>query len=450
MSPTAEPAPESPTEVIAKTLAKKKTTKKKKAPAKKDKTAASLAISVIKTKLKRDPVRLSLGQRPHVPSGSFAIDDLIGGNLAANGKDQICPGYPCGRLIELYGPEASGKTTAALHAVAKVQKAGGGVLYLDYEHCLDRKYAESLGVSFREDRMAYMQPDTLEEGIEMMHISLVAGIHLIVIDSVAAMVPREEMEADVQKEGRFGALARVLGRNLPKMVNWIDSAKFRQRNRNGCPVLMLNQTRADIGSKTKGAVKTPGGYALRFYCSIRLQFSPQRLEYVKRKDSLTGKEVSIPFGSHTRVKVIKNKIDLKNGMTHDIFIRYGEGIDDHYSMIAAGLFYKVFRRDGSWYTYNKQRFNGREALRKFLQETPKAFDAIRAEILKRLSFSPHVVAEKLTEEELIAKEYDDEFGGGGDDDDEDGGFDPFDPDDDDAGVEEEEVEDPEGEDSDDD
>ncbi len=396
------------TKKTTKKVTKKKTAKK--ATKKKEKSAAALAISVIKTKLKRDPVKLNLGQRPHVDSGSFAINDLIGGHLAANGKEQICPGYPCGRLIELYGPEASGKTTAALHAVVQVQKQGGSVLYLDYEHCLDRKYAQHLGVNFREDKMAYMQPDTLEEGIEMIHISLVAGIHLIVIDSVAAMVPREEMEADVQKEGRFGALARVLGRNLPKLVNWIDNAKFRKRNRNGTPVLMLNQTRADIGSKQKGAVKTPGGYALRFYCTIRLQFSPQRLEYIKRKDTITGKEVSIPFGSHTRVKVVKNKIDLKNGMTHDIFIRWGEGIDDHYSMIAAGEYYKVFKREGSWYIYGEQRFNGREKLRKFLQDNPKVFSKVRVEILARLSGAFNQPVAEPTEEELIEREYEEEFG----------------------------------------
>jgi len=373
---------------------------------------------VVLQKTKQKPIKLSMGQKPHIDSGSFAINDLIGGNLSSNGKDRICPGYPCGRLIELFGPEASGKTTAALHAVVEVQKKGGIPLYLDYEHCLDRPYAEKLGVSFREDKLLFYQPDTLEEGIEIIYIALQAGVSLIVVDSVAAMVPIEEMKAKISKEGRMGPLPRVLGRNLPKLVNWIDSQKFRQRNPDGAPILLLNQTRDDIGNRQKGAVKTPGGKALRFYCTIRLQFMPQKQEYIKRKDSLSGKEVSIPFGSHTKIKMIKNKIDLKNGHTHDIFIRWGEGIDDFYSMIAAGLWYKVFRRDGSWYTFGEQRFQGRESLRKHLQNSKKLFNEVRGQVLARMSGSAaDMVEEDLTEADIIAMDYDEEFGSGDDDED---------------------------------
>ena len=383
-----------------------------KAPAKK-KAPSIQAIRSKKAELIRKFILQKTGQKPrgasysthpHVPSGCFSIDDLIGGSPAADGKGRKCPGYPRKRLIEIYGPEASGKTTAALHAIVEVQKAGGLAMFLDYEWALDTDYARKLGVSFDKDKLIFFSPDTLEEGMQMIHLALQGGIDLIVVDSVAAMVPKEEMEAKLDKEGRMGALARVLGRNLPKLIGWLNNEKFLKNNPEGCAVVLLNQTRADIGSKVKGAVKTPGGYAMKFYCTIRLQFSPQKQEYLKQKNKFTGKEVSYPYGSHTRIKMVKNKLDLKNGQTHEIFIRYGHGIDDVYSLIAAALFYKVVKRDGSWFHYNDQKHQGRETFRRFLKEHPKVFEEIRIEVLQRCQGLgiDQLDEDDLNEEDIVA------------------------------------------------
>jgi len=383
----------------------KKTTRKK-APsiqAVRSKKAELIRKFILK-KTGQKPRGASYSTHPHVPSGCFSIDDLIGGSPAADGKGRKCPGYPRKRLTEIYGPEASGKTTAALHAIVEVQRAGGLAMFLDYEWALDTAYARKLGVSFDKDKMLFFAPDTLEEGMQMIHLALQGGIDLIVVDSVAAMVPKEEMEAKLDKEGRMGALARVLGRNLPKLIGWLNNEKFLKNNPEGCAVVLLNQTRADIGSRVKGAVKTPGGYAMKFYCTVRLQFSPQKQEYLKQKNKFTGKEVSYPYGSHTRVKMVKNKLDLKNGQTHEIFIRYGHGIDDIYSLIAAALFYKVVKRDGSWFHYDGQKHQGREAFRRFLKERSNVFEEIRAGVLQRCQGLgiDQLDEDDLNEEDIVA------------------------------------------------
>jgi recombination protein RecA len=397
-----------PAKATTKAAPKKKATTKKKTPdikAIRSKKADVIRKYVLKHTGQK-PREATFSTNPHVPSGCFSIDDLIGGSPAADGKGRKCPGYPRKRITEIYGPEASGKTTAALHAIIEVQKAGGLAVFLDYEHALDADYARKLGVSFAEDQLLFYSPDTLEQGMQTIYVALQGGVDLIVVDSVAAMVPKEEMEAKLDKEGRMGALARVLGRNLPKLIGWLNNEKFLKNNPEGCAVLLLNQTRADVGSKIKGSVKTPGGFAMKFYCTIRLQFMPQKQEFLKQRNKFTGKEVSYPYGSHTRVKMVKNKLDLKNGHTHDIFIRYGHGIDDYYSLIAAGLYYKVIRKEGSWFHCEEQRYQGREALRKFLKEHADVCEKVRLEVLARCQGSGVIEEEDLSEEDLFAQDLD--------------------------------------------
>lgn len=346
------------------------------------KAKALLARKAIEKKTSQKAVTACFSTYPHITSGSFAIDDLIGGSMALDGKGRVCPGYPRRRITEIFGPESSGKTTVALHAIAEAQKMGGLAMFLDFEHALDHAYARKVGVSFDDDKLLLYAPDTFEEGIQIINIGLQAGVDLIVIDSVPSMVPQEEMEAQLDKESRFGALARALGKNLPKLTSWLNNEKYLTRNPEGTAVIFLNQERANIGSQGRGdKTKTTGGYAMKFYTSLRLKFNGIGKESVKRKNRFTGKEVSIPYGTLTQVKVVKNKIDARQGQTHTIFIRYGIGIDDIFSLIEAAAYHKVVQKGGAFYTYKEERFQGRETFRKYLLDNPSVFEEIRAHLL---------------------------------------------------------------------
>lgn len=374
---------------------------------------ADIARKVIQSKTGQKTITANFSTYPHVPSGSFAINDLIGGSMALDGKGQICPGYPRRRLCELYGPESSGKTTVALHAVSEVQKSGGLAMFLDFEHALDHGYAKKLGVSFDADKLLLYAPDTFEEGIQIINIGLQAGVDLIVVDSVPSMVPKEEMEAKLDKESRFGALARSMGKNLPKLVAWLNNDKYLARNSLGAAVIFLNQERANIGSSGRGdKTKTTGGYAMKFYSSLRLKFTGVGKEYVKRKNRLSGKLVSVPYGTVTQVKVVKNKIDAKQGQTHTIFIRYGQGIDEVYSLIEAACFHKVVQKGGGGYlTFGETTLQGREKFRKFLLDNPKVFEEIRAILTSVVQGEAEEGEpdEELSEAEVMERSFDEEF-----------------------------------------
>lgn len=370
-------------------------------------SAAQLAASIIKKKMGMTTITAQTGSLPHVPSGSFAIDDLIGGTLASDGKPK-CPGYPRRRITEVFGAESSGKTTAALQAIAEVQRNGGSAMFLDFEHALDHAYAKALGVSFDEKKLTLYQPTTLEEGMKIIYVGIMTGVDLIVVDSVAAMVPKSELDKGADDPSTIGGQARALSRFLPQLGVWMWKDEAKARNPLGTAIVLINQTRAQI-SKTGagGDTNTSGGKALKFYAYLRLQFSKIRAEALEKKNKFTGKTTRVPYGNHTQVKVIKSKIDAKQGQTADIFIRFGQGIDDALSLIEAGVNHKFVEKSGAWYEYQGERFQGREGLRAALNSNPAMFQELRKQVLK--SAQAGAVAVSTTDEDDDGIDLDGEF-----------------------------------------
>ncbi len=330
------------------------------------------------------------GPIPAASSGSTCIDDLIGGSLAADKSGPKCPGYPRRHITEIFGAESSGKTTAALQAIAEVQRQGGTAMFLDYEHALDHQYARRIGVNFDEDKLVLYQPDTMEKGWQMIHIGIAGGVDLIVVDSVAAMVPDNELNKKKAGEApKIGAVAASMASNLPKVCNWLSTPKY-TRNPQGTALIFLNQIRAAISTGGGGGQgtneNTAGGYALKFFSYLRVKFTRIRTERLpgKKKDPLTGREVTLPYGNLTQVKLVKSKVDGKQGFTTEIFIRFNHGIDDHYSLIEAGVATKVVTKSGAFYEYSGQRYQGRDKLRRYLMDNPKAFSELRIKVLSRV------------------------------------------------------------------
>lgn len=343
---------------------------------------AEVAASIIKKKMGEDPITQNLSSRAYCPSGSSAIDDLIGGTLAADGKPK-CPGYPRRQITEIFGAESSGKTTAALQAIAEVQKEGGWAIFLDFEHALDHPYAKAVGVSFEPSKLLLYQPKTLEEGMKYMFLGILLGADLVIIDSVASMVPASELTKAADEAAAIGALARALSTQLPKLGIWLH--KKENQNPKGTAVVFINQTRSTIqqgGGNPE--THTAGGKALKFYCYLRLMFSKIRQESLEKKDRFTGKMVKVPYGNHTRVKIIKSKVDAKQGQTTDIFIRFGHGIDDYLSIIEGGVTYKIIDKSGAWYEYKGERYQGREGLRTALKNNQALFTALRKDVLSHV------------------------------------------------------------------
>lgn len=363
---------------------------------------AKLAQEAILKHTHLKPLGAEKGQLGHVPSGSFVIDDLIGAD---------CPGYPRRRITEVYGQESSGKTTAALHAIAEVQKAGGVAMFLDFEHALNHPYAQKVGVKFN-NQLLYYQPSTLEEGLKIIYIGVKAGVDLIVVDSVASMVPQAELEKKLDAVAAIGATARVLSQNLPKVCIWLTSQN--ESNPLGTALVLINQTRALINARG-GDENTSGGKALKFYAYLRLRFSRIRSDFVKKKDKFSGKERSYPFGNHTSVKVIKSKLDAKQGHSADIFIRFGYGIDDYYSAIETGTNHKIISKNGPMLGYGNEKFKGKDALRKYLIDNPKVFAEVKKKVVDAIRAADAIPEAELEEgDELISME------GSGLDDDDDG------------------------------
>lgn len=321
---------------------------------------------------------------PYVASGSFAIDDLIGGTQI-NGKSK-CPGFPRQHISEVFGNEGSGKSTLAWQAVAEAQKAGGWAMWLDYEHAIDWPYVKALGVSLDENKLQIQQPDTLEEGMAMAKFAIFAGADIVVIDSAAAMIPQSEIGKEESDAQGVGAQARAFSRLIPHMVAQLRNPKFLENNPQGTAVVLLNQVRSAIQTNSRAPqdTNTSGGKALRFYAHLRLMLTRIRGESVKVKSKLTGKEVTKPFGNHTQVKVIKNRLDAKAGHTCDIFIRFGQGIDEAFSLIEAGVTNRLIKKEGAWYTYKGVRKQGRDWLRQMFLTNRAEFDSLRFEVLKMI------------------------------------------------------------------
>lgn len=275
-----------------------------------------------------------------IPTGSIALDDIIG-----------VGGWPKGRIIEIYGPEGSGKTTLALHAIASTQKGGGAAAFIDAENALDPKYARNLGVSL-EDLML-SQPSSGNEALEITELLIASGqINTIVIDSVAALTPREELEGDMNDQ-QVGAQARMMSKFLRRNMAPVKT--------NNVVLIFINQLRMKIGMMGYGSPEsTPGGKALKFYSSIRADI--RKIGTLKDGDDATGHTV--------KVKLIKNKVATPF-RTSEINIIYGKGVLRERELIDLGLKYDVLNRAGSWLSYNEIRIgNGNNAAIEFLMEHP--------------------------------------------------------------------------------
>ena len=286
-----------------------------------------------------------------IPTGSLALDLALG-----------IGGVPRGRIIEIYGPESSGKTTLALHIVAQAQKAGGEVAFVDAEHALDPTYARALGVNI--DDMLISQPDTGEQALEITEALVRSGaLDVVVVDSVAALVPRAEIEGEMG-DSFVGLHARLMSQALRKLAGAI--------NKTNCVVVFINQLREKVGVMYGNPEVTTGGRALKFYASVRIDV--RRIEAIKNGSEL--------IGNRTRAKVVKNKM-APPFREAEFDIMYGEGIVRESELIDLGVKLDLVQKAGSWFSMGETRIGqGREAAKKYLQENPEIRDQLEADIRK--------------------------------------------------------------------
>ena len=284
-----------------------------------------------------------------IPSGCLSLDLALG-----------IGGFPRGRMIEIYGPESSGKTTVALHAVAEAQKLGGIAAFVDAEHALDPVYAKKLGVNL--DDLYVSQPDTGEQALDIVD-ALVrsSAVDIIVVDSFAALTPKAEIEGDMG-DSHVGLQARLMSQALRKLTAIVNKSKT-------C-VVFINQLREKVGVMFGNPEVTPGGKALKFYASIRID--------VRKTDIL--KDTEGAAGNRTRAKVVKNKLAPPFRQA-EFDIMYGEGISQEGCLIDLGIQYDVIKKSGAWFSYNDQKVaNGREKMRQFLKDNPELAKEIEEKI----------------------------------------------------------------------
>ncbi|MAG98892.1 MAG: recombinase RecA [Alphaproteobacteria bacterium] len=298
---------------------------------------------------------MKLGQRDQaieieaISSGSLGLDIALG-----------IGGLPKGRVVEIYGPESSGKTTLALHTVAEAQMAGGTSAFIDAEHALDPGYARKLGVDI--DELLISQPDTGEQALEIADTLVRSGaVDVLVIDSVAALVPQAELEGEMG-DTHVGLQARLMSQALRKLTSSIARSK--------CMVIFINQIRMKIGVMFGSPETTSGGNALKFYASVRLDI--RRIGAIKDRDEVVGNQ--------TRVKVVKNKVAPPFRVV-EFDIMYGEGISKFGELIDLGVKAGVVEKSGSWYSHDSQRIGqGRENTKQFLRDNPEVAQAIEREV----------------------------------------------------------------------
>jgi len=300
----------------------------------------------------RDPIDV-------IPTGSIALDLALG-----------IGGYPRGRIIEIYGPESSGKTTLALHAIANVQAAGGIAAIIDAEHALDPEYAKSLGIDL--DALYVSQPDTGEQGLEIADTLVRSGaIDLIVIDSVAALVPRAEIEGEMG-DSHVGLQARLMSQALRKMAGALSNTNT--------TMIFINQLREKIGVMFGSPEVTTGGKALKFYASVRLD--------IRRIETLKGGTEAV--GNRTRVKVVKNKVAPPFKQA-EFDILYGVGISREGSLIDMGVDHGIVKKAGAWYTYEGEQLGqGKENARTFLLDNADLTDEIERRLKAELGIGAKV------------------------------------------------------------
>ncbi len=296
-----------------------------------------------------------------IPTGSIALDVALG-----------IGGLPRGRIVEVYGPESSGKTTVALHAVANAQRRGGIAAFIDAEHALDPEYAKKLGVDT--DALLVSQPDTGEQALEIMDMLIRSGaLDIIVIDSVAALVPRAEIEGEMG-DSHVGLQARLMSQALRKITGALSNTNT--------TAIFINQLREKIGVFFGSPETTTGGKALKFYASIRLD--------VRRIETL--KDGAEPVGNRTRVKVVKNKMAPPFKQA-EFDIIYGQGISREGGLIDVGVEQGFVRKSGAWYTYEGDQLGqGKENARAFLRDNPDLADEIEKKIKEKLGVGPRVDA----------------------------------------------------------
>ncbi len=295
-----------------------------------------------------------------IPTGSLGLDIALG-----------IGGLPRGRIIEIFGPESSGKTTLALHVVAEAQKRGGICAFVDAEHALDPIYAQKLGVDV--DELLISQPDTGEQALEIADTLVRSGaIDVLVIDSVAALTPKAELEGEMG-DSLPGLQARLMSQALRKLTASVSKSN--------CMVIFINQIRHKIGVMFGNPETTTGGNALKFYASVRLDI--RRIGSIKDRDQV--------IGNHTRVKVVKNKVAPPFRQV-EFDIMYGEGISRTGELLDLGVTAGIIEKSGSWYSYNSERIGqGRENAKRFLQEHPEIAD----EIEQAIRANAGIVAEQI-------------------------------------------------------
>ena len=350
------------------------------------------------------PMEPSFTTMAHVDSGSLIINALIGGTMAQDGKGFTCPGYPRRKITEIFGPESSGKTTVALSAAVQVQRAGGTVLFLDFEHAIHHGYAKSIGVKYDDSFMVYA-PDNMEEGLKMMYVAINTGVDLIIVDSVAAMVPQDELDKKLDETAKIGAVAKKMSETMPKIAGWLagfpkigsGESKKTDPDKPGTALILLNQERSTIQQGHGEPTNTAGGKAIKYYASLRLRFQRIGSEMIEKKDPLTGKSKKYPYGNKTKVKVVKNKLDGTQGQDGEFFIRYGFGLDNFYSIIETGSVLGVMKKEGAgYYSFGEHRIQGRDKFRAFLMENPKVYEDLCGKVTSAIS----AAATPIKEEDL--------------------------------------------------
>ncbi len=292
---------------------------------------------------------------PAISTGSLGLDIALG-----------IGGIPRGRVIEIYGPESSGKTTLAMHCMAEAQKLGGMVAIVDAEHAFDRSYAEKLGIDT--ENLLISQPDNGEQGLEIAeHLIRSGAIDIIVIDSVAALVPRGEIEGDMG-DSKMGLQARLMSQALRKLTGAINKTK--------CSCIFINQLREKIGVMFGNPETTTGGNALKFYASVRLDI--RRIGQIKEgADNVTG--------NRTRVKVVKNKVAPPFKVV-EFDIMYGEGISKVGEILDLGVEMEIVKKSGSWFSYGDEKLGqGRDAVKKILLDNPELMNEIETKIRNKVN-----------------------------------------------------------------
>ena len=314
---------------------------------------------------------MRMGEKPHVnvdviPSGSLLLDQAIG-----------IGGYPKGRIIEIFGPESSGKTTLALHAVSEAQKKGGRAAYVDAEHAIDPEYAQHLGVNI--DELILSQPDSGEQALEIVEMLAESGaIDVIVVDSVAALVPQQELDG-VMSDNQVGLQARLMSKAMRKLAGILSKTN--------CLVIFINQLREKVGVMYGNPETTTGGRALKFYASVRID--------IRRQDAIKlGTNI---IGNSVRVKIVKNKV-APPFKSCSIDIIYGQGISKEGETVDLGVQFGFIQKTGNWYDINGEKIgNGREATKAYFHDNPEKMEEINAKI--RDAFKG---GETLPEEETSA------------------------------------------------